>query len=168
VLKQSFSRAQAGTQASVQAVQNPEVQLQELNPPVPPQAAVLEQTLALDPVPLAIRRQRVSNGSKRRRDIAAVRMAEELELLERAVADPGEAAEAWRVAAERLRNSVPESTYRLWLEPLSAFALEGDTLILAAPEGIRNWTKRRYSHLICEALRGTEFSKIRLIAGGEG
>ena len=54
---------------------------------------------------------------------------------------------------ERLKASVPESTYRLWLEPLEAAGAEGDTLFLTAPEGIRAWSERRYSALIAEALR---------------
>jgi chromosomal replication initiator protein len=53
---------------------------------------------------------------------------------------------------DRLRTSVPESTYRLWLEPLEAAGVEGETLFLTAPEGIRAWSERRYSDLIAEAL----------------
>jgi chromosomal replication initiator protein len=58
----------------------------------------------------------------------------------------------WRAVQERLKSSVPESTYRLWLEPLEAAGAEGQTLFLTAPEGIRAWTERRYSSLIAEAL----------------
>jgi len=58
----------------------------------------------------------------------------------------------WRAAQERLKTSVPESTYRLWLEPLEVVGVEGETLYLTAPEGIRAWTERRYSSLIVEAL----------------
>ncbi|HEX5984775.1 MAG TPA: chromosomal replication initiator protein DnaA [Solirubrobacterales bacterium] len=58
----------------------------------------------------------------------------------------------WRAAQERLKASVPSSTFSLWLEPLEAVGVEGDTLYLAAPEGIRAWTERRYSSLIAEAL----------------
>jgi len=58
----------------------------------------------------------------------------------------------WRATQERLKASVPESTYRLWLEPLEAAGIAGDTLFLKAPEGIRAWTERRYSSLIAEAL----------------
>ena len=59
----------------------------------------------------------------------------------------------WRQVQERLRSSVPEATYNLWLDPLEAVGAEGDTLFLTAPEGIRAWTERRYSALIAEALR---------------
>jgi chromosomal replication initiator protein len=58
----------------------------------------------------------------------------------------------WQAAQERLKASVPESTYRLWLEPLEAAGVEGETLFLTAPEGIRAWSERRYSSLIAEAL----------------
>ena len=62
----------------------------------------------------------------------------------------------WRATKERLEASVPESTYRLWLEPLEAVGAEGDTLYLTAPDGIRAWTERRYSSLIAEALAGVD------------
>jgi chromosomal replication initiator protein len=62
----------------------------------------------------------------------------------------------WRAVQERLRSSVPESTYRLWLEPLEATGVEGETLFLAAPDGIRAWTERRYTALIAEALEAVD------------
>jgi chromosomal replication initiator protein len=58
----------------------------------------------------------------------------------------------WRATRDRLRASVPESTYRLWLEPLQPAGADGDTLYLTAPDGIRAWAERRYSSLIAEAL----------------
>jgi chromosomal replication initiator protein len=58
----------------------------------------------------------------------------------------------WQAVQNRLKGSVPESTYRLWLEPLGAAGVEGEVLFLTAPEGIRAWSERRYSDLIAEAL----------------
>ncbi len=58
----------------------------------------------------------------------------------------------WHATQERLKTAVPDSTYRLWLEPVEPVGLEGDTLFLTAPEGIRAWTERRYSSLIEESL----------------
>ena len=58
----------------------------------------------------------------------------------------------WRATQERLAKSVPESTYRLWLEPLEAVGADSDTIYLKAPEGIRAWAERRYSSLIGAAL----------------
>jgi len=61
----------------------------------------------------------------------------------------------WRATQDRLRVSVPDSTFRLWLEPLRPVGLDADTLYLTAPEGIRSWVERRYSSLIGEALTGS-------------
>jgi chromosomal replication initiator protein len=62
----------------------------------------------------------------------------------------------WQAVQERLRTSVPESTYRLWLEPIEATGVEAETLFLSAPDGIRAWTERRYSDLIAEALEAID------------
>jgi len=62
----------------------------------------------------------------------------------------------WRATRERLRASVPESTFRLWLEPLQAVGADADTLYLTGPEGIRAWAERRYSSLIGQALAAIE------------
>lgn len=157
-----------------------EIRGEKKNPPVPPQAVAL----MADPVPLEVRRLRVRNGSKRKRDLAAVRMADELELLERRRAeeaelrasgvepDPCRELRAWVHARRRIRRSVPGSTYRLWIKPLRPTGSLGDTLFLSAPDDIRAWSERRYSSLIAETLEGTPFSRVSFaaapIAGGEG
>jgi len=71
---------------------------------------------------------------------------------------------------ERLRASVPPSTFQLWLEPLELAGARAETLLLAAPESIRAWTERRYAGLIREALAGTGsgITDVCLVAGGEG
>ncbi len=76
----------------------------------------------------------------------------------------------WRAAQERLRASVPESTFRLWLEPLRAVGVDADTLYLTGPEGIRAWAERRYASLIAQALAGagTAVSRVRFTGGEEG
>jgi chromosomal replication initiator protein len=51
-----------------------------------------------------------------------------------------------------LQASVPQSTFRMWLEPLRPAGGRGDTLHVVAPEGIRSWVERRYAGLIEEAL----------------
>jgi chromosomal replication initiator protein len=58
----------------------------------------------------------------------------------------------WEAVSERLRASVPDATFRLWLEPLRAASAQGDTLYVKAPEGIRAWVERRYAGLITQAL----------------
>ena len=78
----------------------------------------------------------------------------------------------WRDTQERLRVSVPDSTFRLWLEPLRTVGARGDTLYLTAPEGIRTWVERRYASLIREALiaAGTPLRDVGFTdaQGGEG
>ena len=69
----------------------------------------------------------------------------------------------------RLRASVPESTFQLWLEPLKVVGSRSGTLLLSAPEGIRAWTERRYAGLIREALAGvgSTLTGISLIVEGD-
>jgi chromosomal replication initiator protein len=81
----------------------------------------------------------------------------------------------WQAVQGRLRDSVPESTYRLWLEPLEAAGVDGETLFLTAPEGIRAWAERRYSDLIAEALAAIDsplcrvsFAAPSAVAAGAG
>jgi chromosomal replication initiator protein len=78
-----------------------------------------------------------------------------------------ELAAIWRSAQDQLRSSVPESTFRLWLEPLEPVGAAGDTLYLSAPEGIRAWAERRYAALIGEALSGcgAELSRVSFTEG---
>jgi chromosomal replication initiator protein len=72
----------------------------------------------------------------------------------------------WRATQERLRASVPESTYKLWLEPLEPVGVDSDTLYLKAPEGIRAWAERRYSALIAAAVAetGTKLQRVSFAA----
>jgi chromosomal replication initiator protein len=72
----------------------------------------------------------------------------------------------WHEVQRRLRASVPDSTFTLWLEPLKVLGSKGATLHLTAPEGIRSWVERRYSTLIREALEaaGGAWSEISFAA----
>ncbi|HET6997754.1 MAG TPA: chromosomal replication initiator protein DnaA [Solirubrobacterales bacterium] len=69
----------------------------------------------------------------------------------------------WRATQERLQASVPESTFRLWLEPLQVVGADADALYLTAPEGIRAWAERRYSALISEALAKSDSPLRRVV-----
>jgi chromosomal replication initiator protein len=75
----------------------------------------------------------------------------------------------WRSTQERLQESVPESTYRLWLEPLELVGADAETIYLKAPEGIRAWAERRYSALICAAVAesGTNLQRVSFAAPRE-
>lgn len=144
--------------------------LQEQNPPVPPQAVALE----IDPVPLEVRKLRVANGSRRKRDLAAVRMAEELERRGRMRLAPATVADNARGAfvqvAIQCWRAVPESTFAIWLSPLRCAGADGSTLFLSAPDSIRTWVERRYLTLIREALQatGSDYTDVEFVSTGEG
>ena len=76
----------------------------------------------------------------------------------------------WRATQDRLRASVPESTFRLWLEPLQAVGADADAIYLTGPEGIRAWAERRYSSLIAQALAagGTPLRQVHFSIDEEG
>jgi chromosomal replication initiator protein len=77
----------------------------------------------------------------------------------------------WEEVRSRLRASVPEATFELWLEPLEAVGVEGHALHLHAPDGIRAWTERRYGGLIRAALHdvGSTLTEVSFAAcGGDG
>jgi len=76
----------------------------------------------------------------------------------------------WEDTRGRLRAAVPESTFKIWLEPLKAAGAQGSTLYLAAPEGIRTWVERRYSSLLREALAdgATGLSEVAFTEPSEG
>ena len=44
------------------------------------------------------------------------------------------AQETWSRLLERARREVPEQTYRTWLEPVEPLEVDGETLVLAAPD----------------------------------
>jgi chromosomal replication initiator protein len=76
----------------------------------------------------------------------------------------------WRATQDRLRASVPQSTFRLWLEPLHPVGADADALYLTGPEGIRAWAERRYSSLIAQALAdsGSPLRQVRFTSGQQG
>jgi hypothetical protein len=122
--------------------------------------------LDLDPIPLEVRRLRVAHGSRRKRDLAAVAMAEELDQLERVAAAAGNhcaALRSWVLARRALRHSLPPSTYRLWIRPIRPAGADGPTLFLTAPAGVTAWVERRYTALIGEALKGTDFDRVEFV-----
>jgi chromosomal replication initiator protein len=74
----------------------------------------------------------------------------------------------WGDVQRRLRAAVPESTFKIWLEPLRAVGAQGTTLYLTAPDGIRTWVERRYSSLLREALdaASTQLSEVAFAEPG--
>jgi chromosomal replication initiator protein len=74
----------------------------------------------------------------------------------------------WEDVRRHLRAAVPDSTFKIWLEPLRPVGAQGAALYLSAPEGIQTWVERRYSSLLLEALEaaGSPFEEIAF-GGGE-
>ena len=54
----------------------------------------------------------------------------------------------WALIRDALRRAVPDSTYEIWLAPLTARALHGDTLVVGAPDEIRSWIAGRYAPVL--------------------
>jgi chromosomal replication initiator protein len=54
----------------------------------------------------------------------------------------------WSQIQAELRRTVTDSTYHLWLEPLRAQRLDGDTLFVEAPDATRSWIADRFSRLL--------------------
>jgi chromosomal replication initiator protein len=67
----------------------------------------------------------------------------------------------WELVRGDLRASLPDSTFKLWLEPLRAVSAQGTTLYLAAPETVRAWVERRYERSINDCLRGAGTSDFK-------
>jgi chromosomal replication initiator protein len=62
----------------------------------------------------------------------------------------------WADVTEGLRRSLPPATFDLWLRPIRATAVRGDTLLLSAPETVRRWVERRYADRVVEAVTERE------------
>jgi chromosomal replication initiator protein len=54
----------------------------------------------------------------------------------------------WSQIQAELRRAVTDSTYHLWLAPLRAHGLDGDTLLVGAPEEIRSWVGDRFARVL--------------------
>jgi len=54
----------------------------------------------------------------------------------------------WSQIQAELRRAVTDSTYHLWLAPLQARAIEGDVLLVGAPEEIRTWVADRFARVL--------------------
>ncbi len=54
----------------------------------------------------------------------------------------------WPQIQAELRRAVTDSTYHLWIEPLRPQGLDGDTLLVSAPEQIRSWVADRFSRVL--------------------
>jgi len=59
------------------------------------------------------------------------------------------APEIWSLLLSRARAELPEQTYRTWLEPTQAIGLEGDTIIVTAPDRFAaDWNDSKHAPLL--------------------
>ncbi|MEN9593238.1 MAG: hypothetical protein RJA21_1714, partial [Gemmatimonadota bacterium] len=58
-------------------------------------------------------------------------------------------AETWDRLRQRARQVLPEQTYRTWLEPTDALGVEGDTLLIGAPDQFSaDWNESKHADLL--------------------
>ncbi|HEX2359147.1 MAG TPA: chromosomal replication initiator protein DnaA [Solirubrobacterales bacterium] len=78
----------------------------------------------------------------------------------------GELDVTWDAVQRELRASVPESTYRLWFDPLRPASARGSTLFLTGPAHVRRWVHRRYPELLRAALAraGSPLTEVEFVA----
>src|SRR5918993_2213685 len=59
------------------------------------------------------------------------------------------AAEVWSRLLDRARKDLPEQTFRTWLEPTEALALEDDTIVVGAPDRFAaDWNDSKHAQLL--------------------
>ena len=59
------------------------------------------------------------------------------------------APEIWSLLLSRARAELPEQTFRTWLEPTQAIGLEGDTIIVTAPDRFAaEWNDSKHATLL--------------------
>ena len=54
----------------------------------------------------------------------------------------------WASIRAELRSAVPDSTFEIWLAPLTARAIVDGTLIVGAPDQIRSWVADRFAPIL--------------------
>jgi chromosomal replication initiator protein len=60
---------------------------------------------------------------------------------------------AWDAVVRELRGEVTDSTFHIWLQPLSAAGCVGGTLFVRAPDHIRSWVEERFATVIGRAAK---------------
>ncbi len=54
----------------------------------------------------------------------------------------------WSQITKELSATVEESIFRIWIEPLKACAMDGDTLVVEAPSQTYGWIKERFGRVL--------------------
>ena len=56
--------------------------------------------------------------------------------------------QAWRAHPRETRRAVGDSTWQLWLEPLVARQIDGNTIVIEAPAESRAWVEASFARLL--------------------
>ena len=77
---------------------------------------------------------------------------------------------AWRRIRSEMRRAAGDTTWQLWLEPLTARELDAGTLVVEAPAESRAWVEASFARLIAACAKAVLGSgtRVRLVAAGEG
>ena len=80
-----------------------------------------------------------------------------------------DAAHIWSAIQTELKRAVPEHTYDLWLAPLRAVAIEGDTVLVEAPAGLRPRIAERFGRVLqsCAAAVLGPQADVDVVAAGD-
>jgi chromosomal replication initiator protein len=75
---------------------------------------------------------------------------------------------AWRQISAEMRRAAGDSTWQLWLEPLTAQRLDGSTLVVEAPLHSRGWIEASFARLLtaCTAAVLGPGVTVQLVTGG--
>jgi chromosomal replication initiator protein len=75
---------------------------------------------------------------------------------------------AWQRVRADLRRAVPDTTWQLWLEPLTAGRLDGARLVIEAPDRLRGWVGERFGRLLhsCAVTALGPDARVELVAPG--
>ena len=136
---QSQAETPAQTPAPhVRAGRQPQNPRTTARPPTPlagglhPDSILVEETYVTD------------RGRKRRRqvvvDLAAIR--------ERLAAENGADRAVWSEIRAFLLDAAGESQFEIWLAPLELIAVDGGTLVIAAPAATASWVRSRFGRLL--------------------
>ena len=104
--------------------------------------------------------ERARNGSKRKRDIAALAAETARPLPGDVQADPV-AAELWKRVLEAVRPTVPPSAFANWIAPVTFRGVREGCLVVAGPERAEEWVRRRYGAALGELIRADETTAYR-------
>ena len=59
------------------------------------------------------------------------------------------ATEVWSRLLDRARQELPEQTFKTWLEPTEAIAVDGNTLVVGAPDQFAaDWNDSKHAQLL--------------------